>query len=102
MVGPQRKRGAHLALVARSVVDARRAARVAGLMAKDLLEDVRLLADVCQIGGAGAAEIVQRPRLHRLAEPSVEIALGTPLREAEIGALPRRVDRGPPCAGPAR
>src|SRR6516162_8261779 len=85
MVFPQRKRGADLALVARSVVDASRASLVAGLVVKDLLDDVRLHADVGQLGGNGPPDVVQRPSDDARALIK-RLLLVIPAREAVIGA----------------
>src|SRR5262245_42446163 len=73
MVFPQRQRAADLALVARSVVDARRASLVAGLVVKDLLDDMRLHPDVGHAGRRRASDIAQLPVGD--ARAPVEIAL---------------------------
>src|SRR5262245_40934002 len=58
---PQRQRVAHLTLVARPVVDARRSALVPALMVENLLDDVRLHADVGHARRHGPADVVGRP-----------------------------------------
>src|SRR6516162_11267868 len=81
MVFPQRKRGADLGRVAALVVDARRAALVAGLMVENLLDDMRLDSDVGHAGGNGAPKVVQRPG-RRYARAPVEGGLRQrPIRE---------------------
>src|SRR6266511_5612013 len=85
MVMSRRQRVAHLALVTRSVVDASRASLVAGLVVKDLLDDVRLHADVSQLGCNGSPDVVQRPSDDARALIK-RLLLVIPAREAVIGA----------------
>jgi hypothetical protein len=58
---PQRERGTHLARVARSVIDASRASLVAAYVVQNLLDDMRLHADVGQPGCNGPPDVVRRP-----------------------------------------
>ena len=54
MVVPQQQRGAHLALVARPIVNPRDAALVAALMVQNLLDDVRHDAEIGHARGDGS------------------------------------------------
>src|SRR5262245_43654555 len=80
MIFPQRQRGAHLALVARSVVDASNAAAMAAMMVEHLLDDVRLHPEVGHPRCNASPDVVQHPLTN--AGALIEIALAVdPARE---------------------
>src|SRR5262249_24764506 len=61
VVGPQRQRGAHLALIAYPVVNSRDARPVAALVIEHGLNNVRQHAEVSQPGGNAAPNVVHNP-----------------------------------------
>src|SRR5262249_35973305 len=73
MVAPQRQGRFDFAFVTRSVVDAGDADLVPADMVQHRLDDVRLHANVSHASRSRTAQIVQGPRLHRVAELGVEV-----------------------------
>jgi hypothetical protein len=64
LIVPHRQRGAHLAFIDAAIVNACRPALMPGLMVQNLLDDVRHDAEVGQLGGDAAADIVRCPVFH--------------------------------------
>src|SRR6516164_10554802 len=76
MIIPQCQRRAHLALIARSIVDAGDTASMAAVVVQNLLDHMRRYAEVAHARCGRPPQIVQSPRLDMIAEPAVEYLLG--------------------------
>ena len=88
LIGPHQKRRSDLAVIDASVVGAGDAALVAALVVQNLLDDVRLHAEIGQLGGKRSANVVQHERLDASAKLLVEISLGrAPTDESSFGTV---------------
>jgi hypothetical protein len=102
MVGPARQSEPHRLFVRAPIVDAGNAAPMTTAMVQDLLNHMRLDADVGHAGRDRSAKVVHPPRLHGIAEAAIEIALAVAPRakpgtgtcaEQVVPACPRhRID----------
>src|SRR5262249_4568792 len=62
VIGPTLQSGAHLSLIARSIIDTSNAALMSAHVIEHRLDDVRLHAKLCQLSRCCAPEIVKSPR----------------------------------------
>src|SRR5262245_17537608 len=88
VVLPHCQRIAHLALVGAAVVDARRSALVPALMVENLLDDVRLHADIGHTSRNGPSDVVDLPTCH--AGPRIEGAFALDPTGETVAAHPEQ------------
>jgi hypothetical protein len=81
VIGPQRQRSAHLALIARPVIDPCDARPVAALVIEHGLNNVRLHAEVGHASGDRPPYVVDSPAPYGVSKFLVEIGLGVPMRQ---------------------